>query len=120
MASWPRAAPQDRKRTVGEVLRRFIEQSLKPIELLGFIGQFTFFLRFVVQWIASEKRKESVIPEAFWWISIAGGMLTLTYGIVKVLPPIIMAQLGANVIYARNLVLVRRRKRRLAEGRAAE
>lgn len=105
---------------MSEALHRIIEQSLRPIELLGFLGQITFFFRFVVQWIASERRRESVIPEAFWWLSIAGGMLTLTYAFVKVLPPIIMAQLGANVIYARNLVLVRRRKRRLAEARKTE
>ena len=88
---------------------------------IGFLGQALFSARFLVQWIASERKKESVIPEAFWWISIVGGSITLVYGVIHVnkagehepLPPIIMAQSCANVIYVRNLVLVRRMKRRL-------
>ena len=97
------------------------EQSQQPIEILGYLGQLVFFTRFVVQWIASEKRKESVIPEAFWWISIIGGAITLVYAFIHTppLPPIIIAQLSANVIYARNLVLVRRMKKRLASERTS-
>jgi lipid-A-disaccharide synthase-like uncharacterized protein len=99
-----------------------MEQSGRPIEILGLVGQFVFFTRFVVQWIASEKRKESVIPEAFWWISIVGGLLTLLYGCIHVnkfgevepLPAIIVAQTSGNLVYARNLVLIRRAKSRLA------
>jgi lipid-A-disaccharide synthase-like uncharacterized protein len=107
---------------MSEFLRKLVEQSARPVELLGFVGQFVFFLRFVVQWIASERRKESVIPEPFWWISIVGGGITLIYGIVHKdnagnpdpIGPVILAQSCANVIYVRNLVLVRRTKRRLA------
>lgn len=107
-----------------DFLTKLWQQTQQPVELLGLFGQFVFFLRFVVQWIESEKRKESVIPEAFWWISIVGGAITLVYGCIHVnkagehepLPPIILAQACANVIYVRNLVLVRRAKRRLAEG----
>lgn len=109
-----------------DFLAKLWQQTQQPIEILGLFGQFVFFLRFVVQWIASEKKKESVIPEAFWWISIIGGSITLVYGVIHVnqfgehepLPPIIMAQSCANVIYVRNLVLIRRMKRRLA-GQAA-
>jgi lipid-A-disaccharide synthase-like uncharacterized protein len=100
---------------VDEFLKKFLEQSQQPIEWLGYLAQFVFFFRFAVQWYASERRKESVIPEAFWWISLAGGLLTLSYGLLKVLPPIVLAQLGANLIYARNLVLVRRAKQRRAQ-----
>lgn len=101
---------------MNDFLSKLWEQSRQPIELLGYAGQGVFFMRFVVQWIASEKRKESVIPEAFWWISIAGGAITLVYAFVHTppLPPIIIAQVCANVIYVRNLVLVRRMKQRLA------
>ena len=100
---------------MSETLRKLLEQCTRPIEILGFVGQFVFFLRFVEQWVESEKRKASVIPEAFWWISIAGGCLTLLYACIHdpPLPPIILAQSCGNVIYARNLVLVRRMKRRI-------
>jgi lipid-A-disaccharide synthase-like uncharacterized protein len=107
-----------------DFLAKVWQQTQQPVELLGLFGQFVFFLRFVVQWIESEKRKESVIPEAFWWISIAGGAITLVYGCIHVnkagehepLPPIILAQACANVIYVRNLVLVRRMKARTRDG----
>ena len=98
---------------MSDFLSKLAAESLKPLEILGFVGQFVFFLRFLVQWIESEKRKESVIPEAFWWISIGGGAITLVYGVLKPAPPIVLAQLCANVIYVRNLVLIRRMKRRL-------
>ena len=100
---------------MSEFFSKLIEQSQNPVELLGYAGQFVFFLRFLVQWIESEKRKKSVIPEAFWWISIAGGLITLVYAAIHrpdPIGPVIVAQLCANVIYARNLVLVRRLKRR--------
>ena len=101
---------------MSDFLQRLWEQSLQPIEILGYVGQLVFFTRFVVQWIESEKRKESVIPEAFWWISIAGGAITLVYAFMHSppLPPIIIAQATGNVIYVRNLILVRRLKKRLA------
>lgn len=101
---------------MSEFLARLWDQAKEPIEIVGYTGQLVFFTRFVVQWIASERRKESVIPEAFWWISIAGGGITLLYAVFHdpPLPPIILAQACANVIYVRNLVLVRRTKRRLA------
>ena len=109
-----------------DFLAKLWQQTQQPIELLGLFGQFVFFLRFVVQWIASERKKESVIPESFWWISMAGGAITFVYGIIHVnkagesepLPPIIVAQACANVIYIRNLVLVRRMKRRLGSDAA--
>ena len=105
---------------MNEFLQTLWKQSQQPIELLGYAGQLVFFMRFFVQWVASEKKKESVIPEAFWWISIGGGAITLVYAVVHTppLPPIIIAQVCANVIYVRNLVLVRRMKKRLAPGPA--
>ena len=99
---------------MNDFLHKLWEQSFQPLEILGYVGQFVFFMRFVVQWIASERKKESVIPEAFWWISIGGGAITFFYGLFKPAPPIVVAQLCANVIYIRNLVLVRRMKERLA------
>jgi lipid-A-disaccharide synthase-like uncharacterized protein len=99
---------------VGTLLQQLVEQSLQPVELLGYLGQCVFFLRFFFQWLSSEKRQESVIPEVFWWLSIGGGAITLVYAVWKVAPAIILAQTCAGVIYVRNLALVRRSKRRLA------
>jgi lipid-A-disaccharide synthase-like uncharacterized protein len=78
-----------------------------PILLLGFVGQGAFGLRFFVQWIASERARASVIPEVFWWLSIAGGVLLLLYGWALLAWPIILGQ-GLNcLIYGRNLVFIR-------------
>jgi lipid-A-disaccharide synthase-like uncharacterized protein len=78
-----------------------------PVLLLGFAGQGAFGLRFLLQWIASERARASVIPEAFWWLSIAGGLLLLFYGWALLAWPIIIGQ-GLNcLIYGRNLVFIR-------------
>lgn len=107
----------DRCRNIGSAvtLSEFVELSKDPIQILGFVGQAVFFSRFMLQWVASEKRKESVIPIGFWWCSIVGGTLTLIYGILIKAPPIILGQLFGNVVYIRNLTFVYR-ARRLGEG----
>ena len=74
--------------------------------ILGFIAQGFFTMRFVVQWIASERARKSVIPVAFWFFSIGGGMMTLVYGIVKREPVIIIGQALATIIYIRNIMLI--------------
>jgi len=78
---------------------------------LGLLAQLMFTSRFVVQWIASERRRESVVPALFWWLSIAGGGLLLAYGVHRGDPVIILGQLGGLVVYVRNLVLIRRKRR---------
>jgi lipid-A-disaccharide synthase-like uncharacterized protein len=75
--------------------------------VIGFGGQLVYAGRFWVQWLASERAKQSVIPIAFWWISIAGGLLTLAYAIYRVDPVFILGQLSGTFIYARNLVLIK-------------
>jgi len=72
----------------------------------GLGAQLLFTARFLVQWIASERAGKSVVPMAFWIFSIAGGLMTLLYGIVKREPVIIFGQLLANVIYIRNVMLI--------------
>lgn len=74
----------------------------------GLLGQLMFTARFVVQWIASERAKRSVVPVAFWYFSILGGVIVLLYGIRKMEPVIILGQLPGVVIYARNLWLIHR------------
>lgn len=74
--------------------------------VLGFIAQGFFTARFLVQWIASERAGKSVVPMAFWFFSIAGGSMTLIYGLVKREPVIIIGQLLSNIIYVRNIMLI--------------
>lgn len=72
----------------------------------GIIAQLVFTGRFLVQWIASERAGRSVIPVAFWVLSMIGGMMTLVYGVQKREPVIIMGQVLAVFIYVRNLMLI--------------
>lgn len=78
--------------------------------VLGFLAQFCFFLRFFVQWLVSERRGESVVPLAFWYLSITGGILLLFYSIYRKDPVFILGQAMGLVIYTRNLVLIRKSK----------
>ena len=75
--------------------------------VIGFGGQIVFASRFWVQWIASERAKASVMPIAFWWLSIVGGLLSLAYAVYRLDPVFILGQLTGTVIYARNLALIR-------------
>lgn len=84
----------------------------------GLAAQVLFAMRFVVQWIASEKAGRSVMPSAFWFFSIVGGMLTLVYGLVRREPVIIMGQVLAIFIYVRNLMLIIKERRRRRSGLA--
>jgi len=77
---------------------------------LGFIAQAMFTMRFLVQWLASEKAGRSVVPVAFWFFSIAGGFLLFIYAIQRQDPVFIAGQGLGLLIYARNLVLIRREK----------
>ncbi len=76
----------------------------------GIIAQLVFTGRFLVQWIASEKAGRSVMPIAFWILSLIGGGMTLVYGIQKREPVIIMGQVLAVFIYVRNLMLIFRKE----------
>jgi len=82
---------------------------------LGFLGQAFFSMRFLVQWVASERKKESVIPVSFWFFSIGGGLTLLTYAIYRLDPVFILGQGAGLFVYCRNLYLIRRKGRRLAE-----
>jgi lipid-A-disaccharide synthase-like uncharacterized protein len=81
---------------------------------VGFAGQILFTSRFLVQWIASERRRESVIPLAFWWLSIAGGVTLFSYALWRQDPVFILGQGMGLVVYARNLVLIARRRREVS------
>ena len=77
----------------------------------GILAQLVFTGRFLVQWIESEREGRSVVPVAFWILSIIGGTMTLVYGLVRHDAIIILGQVLANVIYVRNLMLIARSRR---------
>jgi lipid-A-disaccharide synthase-like uncharacterized protein len=78
--------------------------------VFGLVAQLTFGARFIIQWISSERAGKSVVPFAFWLFSVAGGLMTLVYGIVKREPVIIFGQGIATLIYIRNIMLIYREK----------
>ena len=75
---------------------------------VGLIGQGIFASRFIVQWIVSERRKRSVIPVSFWFLSIAGSLILLTYAIYRNDPVFMLGQASGMVVYGRNLWLIQR------------
>ncbi|QQA45092.1 lipid-A-disaccharide synthase N-terminal domain-containing protein [Pelagovum pacificum] len=79
--------------------------------MIGLVGQLAFTARFLVQWIASEKAGRSTVPVAFWYFSIIGGAILLTYAIYRADPVFILGQSMGVFIYARNLWLIRREKK---------
>ena len=82
--------------------------------LVGFLGQALFTARFAVQWLVSERKGDSVVPVAFWWLSLLGGGALLAYAISRQDPVIIVGQAMGLLVYVRNLMLVAQAKRQLA------
>ena len=74
----------------------------------GYAGQALFTGRMLVQWIATEKKKQSVVPPLFWWLSLFGGLILLIYFVRRGDPVGILGQLFGFVVYARNLILIQR------------
>lgn len=75
---------------------------------IGLLGQALFSARFLVQWIASERRRRSVVPLAFWYFSVGGGLTLLAYAIYRRDPVFILGQGAGLFVYARNLWLIYR------------
>jgi len=78
--------------------------------VIGFAGQVVFSLRFLVQWIASERRQESVIPVAFWYISLTGTTLLFAYATYRRDPVFMVGQAFGFIVYIRNLMLIYKKK----------
>jgi lipid-A-disaccharide synthase-like uncharacterized protein len=78
--------------------------------VVGFTGQMMFSLRFIIQWWYSERRKRSVIPVAFWFFSLAGGVTLLAYAIYRRDPVFIAGQAGGLFVYSRNLYFIYRER----------
>lgn len=72
---------------------------------LGTIGQIIFAFRFIFQWIYSEQKGESLLPAAFWWISLTGALTIVAYAIIRQDPVIILGQAFGSIIYGRNLAI---------------
>lgn len=83
--------------------------------IVGFGGQFLFAMRFIIQWIKSEGEKKSVIPLAFWYFSIGGGLVLLLYALWRKDPVIICGQGLGLFIYARNLYFIHRNSSKNAQ-----
>jgi len=84
--------------------------------VIGFVGQIAFGARFVIQWLVSEKKGESTIPITFWYCSIIGSVILLTYAIHREDPVFILGQSLGSVIYIRNLILIDRKRKSTVEG----
>tara|TARA_A100001011_G_scaffold334787_1_gene363348 strand:+ start:268 stop:579 length:312 start_codon:yes stop_codon:yes gene_type:complete len=76
----------------------------------GTLGQLVFFSRWIIQWISSEKSQSSIIPVAFWWCSLVGGLITLVYAHHIGSFPFMLAQAIGIIVYSRNLFLIYRRQ----------
>ncbi|WFF42602.1 hypothetical protein EVC62_14455 [Salinicola endophyticus] len=81
---------------------------------IGFVGQALFSARFIVQWLASERARRSIVPVAFWFFSLGGGATLLAYALYRRDPVFIAGQGAGLIIYIRNLMLIRREKRESA------
>ena len=77
--------------------------------IIGFVGQGFFSARFIVQWIMSEIKKQSIIPLGFWYFSLLGGVTLFAYALYKEDPVFIVGQGAGLLIYSRNLYLIRKR-----------
>lgn len=75
---------------------------------IGFLGQGVFFMRWVVQWVASERSAASRVPTAFWYMSLVGGLITLAYAIYRKDPVFIAGQSIGAFVYLRNLMLIKK------------
>jgi lipid-A-disaccharide synthase-like uncharacterized protein len=77
---------------------------------VGFIGQALFSARFLIQWIASERSRKSVVPVLFWYFSLAGGLTLFVYAAYRKDPVFMLGQGFGLIVYLRNLWLIRKEK----------
>ena len=78
--------------------------------VFGIFAQAMFFGRWVIQWIASEKRGESHMPELFWWLSLVGASMLLVYFILRGEPVGVLGQSVGWTVYSRNLILIKKKR----------
>jgi lipid-A-disaccharide synthase-like uncharacterized protein len=105
---------------VGTAIQNLVEKlwfsltQMTPTQIawfcVGLFAQLIFSMRFMVQWIASERRGESVIPVAFWYMSLVGTTLLFAYAVYRRDPIFILGQAFGSVVYTRNLMLIYKRR----------
>lgn len=88
--------------------------------VVGLLGQALFSARFIVQWLASERARRSIVPHLFWYLSIGGGLILLLYAIYRRDPVFIIGQGSGLFIYARNLMLIQKEKRQARQAAPAD
>jgi len=93
-----------------------LSDKLDAWAVVGFAAQVAFTGRFLVQWIASERKGKSVVPVAFWYLSIVGSLGLLVYAIVRADPVFILGQAFGSIVYLRNLMLIYRERTVTAGG----
>ena len=91
-----------------QAIHEILEKMKDGWFILAMVAQACFFSRFAVQWIVSEKNKKSVVPVSFWYLSMIGCTGLLIYGFARREPILIIGQFFNNIIYIRNLMLIRK------------
>ena len=99
---------------VGDYLYNVFVLKLSWIVVVGFAGQLMFSMRFIVQWIASERARRSIVPETFWYFSMVGGAMLFAYAIYRLDPVFMLGQGMGLLIYARNIYFIRAHNRATA------
>lgn len=95
----------------GGYLHQVFVVNLDLVVLVGFLGQLLFTARFLVQWIASERAGRSVVPVAFWYFSVGGGLILFGYALYRGDPVFIVGQGMGTFIYVRNLMLIAKERK---------
>jgi lipid-A-disaccharide synthase-like uncharacterized protein len=86
---------------------------------VGFLAQILFSMRFIVQWIASERARRSIVPETFWYFSLFGGTMLLAYAVYRMDPVFMLGQAMGLIIYGRNIYFIRAHHREASAAAAA-
>lgn len=86
---------------------------------IGFLAQLMFSMRFIVQWIASERARRSIVPETFWYFSVVGGAMLFAYAIYRMDPVFMLGQGMGLIIYGRNIYFIRAHHKSLQNGTAS-
>jgi lipid-A-disaccharide synthase-like uncharacterized protein len=87
---------------------------------IGMVAQLMFSMRFLLQWIASERARRSIVPEVFWYFSFAGGFMLFAYAIYRMDPVFIIGQGSGLFIYARNIQLIWRHRAETADAQGPQ
>jgi len=93
-----------------EKIHGFLGKLKSPWIVFGFVAQFIFMMRFIIQWLASEKRGRSHVPVVFWYFSLLGGLMLMVYAIKQADPVFTFGQGLGCFIYIRNLTMIYKRQ----------